>query len=408
MKLLRRLRCGPLLTGALALLVAVVFAQPANSAGAPAVVVGVVMPLTGSLAAFGKTSLAGVELAAREINARGGVAGLGGAPVKLVVRDSTSEPAAAANATARLIEQAHPVAIIGAYASALSLTASSVCERAGVPFVTMSFTDDLTSRGYHYTFQVVPKASVIGAAQVSYAAAIANRAGTPLKRIAIIYENTAYGTSQAQGLRRQAERLSLEVALFEAYPHGLTDAMGLVQKVLASRPEVLFPVSYFTDAVLIVRALAQSRAKPQIVAGAAGFVIPAFLEALGPLTEGIMSVDTSNYDHYGKFEAAYQAAYHSFAPHEAYENAISLYVIAAALNAARRPTPAALHAALSAIDVHGGPFAGLPGGRVKFNASGLNESAYPIMVQWRAGNLATVWPREAARAALAWRGQPLR
>ena len=70
--------------------VATVAAEPAP------VVVGVLMPLTGNLAAFGVTSEQGVEIAADDINRAGGIASLGGTKIKLVIRDSTSDAAGAA------------------------------------------------------------------------------------------------------------------------------------------------------------------------------------------------------------------------------------------------------------------------------------------------------------------------
>jgi len=158
---------------------------PAAAEPAP-IVIGSLFPLTGAVAVGGHTAQQGVEQAVEDINVHGGIKSLGGAKIKLVSRDSTSDPAAAADAAARLIDEAHPIAIIGCYASGLSVTASSVAERRGIPFITMSFSDQLTSRGFKNLFQVVPKASVIGAAQLTYAAAIASKAGQPLKDIAIV------------------------------------------------------------------------------------------------------------------------------------------------------------------------------------------------------------------------------
>ncbi|GAC1432222.1 MAG: ABC transporter substrate-binding protein [Candidatus Velthaea sp.] len=377
-------------------------AAGAPSRAADTVKVGVVLPLTGNLAAFGKTSEQGLELAAKDINEHGGVKSLGGAHIDLVIRDSTSEPSGAAEATTRLIDDVHPIALIGAYASALSLTASTVAERRNVPFLTMSFTDDLTSRNYKYTFQVVPKASEIGAKQLAYAAEIASESHDTLKTIAIVYEDTAYGTSQANGLKALAEKTGIKVALFEAYPHGLSDALPLVQKIDGAKAQVLFPVSYFTDAVLIVRALKQTGSKTQIVGGAAGFVIPEFAKSLGGLTEHIMSIDTSAYDHYGPFETQFRKAYGTFAPHEAYENAISLYAVRDALDKSKATTPEALRNALSQLDVSGGPYAGIPGAGVKFDANGLNSKARPVMVQWRKGELVSIWPQARNQPKPIW------
>jgi branched-chain amino acid transport system substrate-binding protein len=145
------------------------------------------------------------------------------------------------------------------------------------------------------------------------------------------------------------------------------------------------------------------------VGGAAGYVIPDFEQTLGSLTENIMSIDTSAYDQYGAFEKAYLAAYHTFAPHEAYENAVSLFAIAAALQKSRASSPAALRDALASLDVKGGAFSGMPGSGVKFDANGLNTDAYPVMVQWRNHNLVTIWPAGGHGVqATVWNGKTVK
>jgi len=399
----RRLIVGCLTTVAL-----VAPGTSGQTAVTPTIVIGVVMPLTGNLAAFGVSSEQGIEVAAADINRNGGIKSLGGAKIKLEVRDSTSDAAPAADATARLIDDVHPIAIVGCYASALSITASSVAERRGVPFLTMSFSDDLTSRGYKNVFQLMPKASVVGIATVLYSQQIAAKAGRPLKSIAVVYENGPLGNGYAAGFKTEAEKLHLATTLSEAYPHGLTDASSLVQKIVQSRSEVVLPVSYYTDAVLIVRGLKQTDAHVQIVGGAGGWLTPALHEALGDLTDGIMSIDTSNYDNYGLFERDYVQKYKTFAPHEAYENAMGLYVVKAALEESKASTPQQLRDAIAKVDIKGGVFFGIPGGGVKFDATGLNTRAVPIMVQWRRGGLVTVWPQGKGVSAPTWLGKPVK
>ena len=80
-------------------------------------------------------------------------------------------------------------------------------------------------------FQVVPKATAIGAAQVTQAIDIGKKTGHPVKRIAILFEDTAYGSSQADGLAAKAKEMGLEVPLKEGYPAGITDVTSIVQKL---------------------------------------------------------------------------------------------------------------------------------------------------------------------------------
>jgi len=277
-----------------------------------------------------------------------------------------------------------------------------VTERSRVPFLTMSFTDKNTGRGFKYMFQVTPKATVIGAAQIAHAVEIGKKMGHPLKRVAILFEDTAYGSSQADGLADKAKEMGLEVVLREGYPAGITDVTSIVQKLRMANADVVFPVSYFTDAVLIIRSMRQAGLKTLVSGGAAGYVIPEFQEALGDLAEGVLSVNTSNYDHYGEFGDAYRKKVGKFMPHEAFAHAICLYAVVAAIDEAKTSDPEKLGPALHKIHLTTMPAAALPGGGAKFDQTGLNTLTYPITVQWQKGEMVSVWPESYAKGQATW------
>ncbi|HEX4325549.1 MAG TPA: ABC transporter substrate-binding protein, partial [Burkholderiales bacterium] len=107
-------------------------------AQAKSVNVGVILPLSGANAQFGINAKQGIELVADEINAAGGLKGMGGAKLNLVVADSTSIPTAAATVAQRFIAENDCCAILGAFVSSLTLAISEVTERRGVPLLTMS------------------------------------------------------------------------------------------------------------------------------------------------------------------------------------------------------------------------------------------------------------------------------
>src|SRR3984957_11758431 len=177
-----------LLSGTAALL-ASPFVLSSARAEAPAVNVGVIMPLSGANAQFGTNARNGIELVADEINTAGGIAELGGAKINLVVADATSTPTTAGTVAQRLITQQDMTALLGAFASSLTIAISEVTERRDIPLLTMSFADQITGRGYKNIFQVVAKASVIGRAQLDYTLKIAAASGKKLDRVAIMYED---------------------------------------------------------------------------------------------------------------------------------------------------------------------------------------------------------------------------
>ncbi|MFT3801157.1 MAG: ABC transporter substrate-binding protein [Burkholderiaceae bacterium] len=373
------------------------FAQP------KAVNVGVVVPLSGANAQFGINSRNGIQLVADEINAAGGIKALGGAKINLVIADSTSTPTTAGNVAQRLITQNEVSAILGAFASSLTLAISEVTERRDIPLLTMSFADQITGRGYKNIFQVVAKASVIGKAQFDYTMHIAEAAGARIGKIAIMYEDTAYGSAQAEGLRAGAKAANVEVVMDDAYPLGITDTTPLINKLRASGAQAVFPVSYLNDSLLIIRTMRQQKIGIPAIGGAAGYVIPDFEKGLGEFAEGVLSINLSNYDLAPDLTRRFRERFGYFMVHEALEHAVALDVLVQAIEKARSAKPEAVSAALRGAKFSGGWARAMTGGAVQFDDTGLNVLSVPVMVQWRDKELVTVWPKEYAKAEAVWK-----
>jgi branched-chain amino acid transport system substrate-binding protein len=364
--------------------------------------VGVILPLSGANAQFGVNSRNGIQLVADEINAAGGVKALGGAKINLIVADATSTPTTAATAAQRLITQNEVTAILGAFASSLTIAISEVTERRDIPFLTMSFADQITGRGFRNIFQVVAKGSVIGNAQLAYTLELARAAGAKIEKIAVMYEDTAYGTSQATGIRAAAKAANVEIVMDDAYPLGITDATPLINKLRTSGAQALFPVSYLNDSMLIIRTMRQQRIAIPAIGGAAGYVIPDFEKALGPFAEGVLSIAPANYDLAPEFTERFRKRFGYFMVHEAVEHAVCLEVLAQATERAKSAKPEDVAGALRGARFEGGWMKAMTGGAVQFDKTGLNTLSVPVMVQWRGKDLATVWPKEYAQAKATW------
>jgi len=371
-------------------------ALPAAAQTAGEINVGIILPLSGANAQFGINSRQGIELAADEINAAGGIKALGGARLRLVVADSTSQPTTAATVAQRLITQNRCVAIIGAYASSLTLAVSEVTERRGIPLLTMSFSDMLTERGFKNIFQVVSKGSVLGRAQYDYAAAVVAGAGN-VERVALMYEDTAYGTSQAVGVRAAVKAAGAQLVMDDAYPLGITDVTPLISKLRASNAQLVFPISYLNDSLLIIRVMRQQRLTLPVVGGAAGYVIPDFAKALGQYAQAVLSIAPANYDQAPEYTERYRQRFGTFMPHEALEHAVCVGVLAAALEVAKSDKPGAVSAALRAQKYDQGWAGVMSGGGVHFDATGYNTMAQPVLVQWQQGELVSVYPQHMAK-----------
>jgi branched-chain amino acid transport system substrate-binding protein len=390
-----------LLAGAAAVSGASLLPARARAQGA-AVNVGVILPLSGANAQFGINSRNGIELVAEEINAAGGIKALGGAKINLVVADSTSTPTTAATVAQRLITQNEVTAILGAFASSLTIAISEVTERRDMPLLTMSFADQITGRGFKNIFQVVAKASAIGKAQFDYTLAIAAAAGQKLGKVAIMYEDTAYGTAQAGGLRAGAKAAGVEIVMDDAYPLGITDATPLINKLRGSGAQAVFPVSYLNDSLLIIRTMRQQRITMPAVGGAAGYVIPDFEKGLGEFAEGVLSIAPANYDYRPELTERFRKKYGYFMVHEALEHAVCLDVLAQAIERAKSSKPEEVVKHLRGARFEGGWARAMTGDAVQFDPAGLNTLSVPVMAQWRKKELVTVWPREVAKGEAVW------
>src|ERR1700685_3955986 len=252
--------------------------------------IGGLYPVTGSFAQIGQGCVNAAKLAVQMVNDAGGIKSLGGAKLNLIVSDVQSDTTVTRTETDRLINGYKLAAIHGCFASALTLIASEVAERAKVPLITGSSSDQL-NKDRHYTFTPFARASQFAQAQLQMSKLISDK-----PKVAVIFENTAFGTSTSNGLREKAPGEGVEIVMFEPYSAGFTDASPLINKVKSSGANALFSVSYLNDLILIVRTVKQVGLDIAINGGSGGFVIPDFYKNVGKLAEGLQGVAHWNHD----------------------------------------------------------------------------------------------------------------
>jgi branched-chain amino acid transport system substrate-binding protein len=299
--------------------------------------------------------------------------------------------------TDRLISDNKLSAIHGCFASALTLIASEVAERAKVPLLTGSSSDQL-NKGRRFTFTPFARASQFAEAQLQMAKLVDEK-----PKVAVVFENTAFGTSTSNGLRELAPAQGIEIVLFEPYSAGFTDASPLINKVKAAGANALFSVSYLNDLILIVRTVKQVGLNIAINGGSGGFVIPDFYKNVGKLAEGLQGVAHWNHDmddDAQKVNAEYKKRTGEFLFEYAGGLVAQTFMIAEALEHAGSADPQKVRDAIAALDISSGYAAMCPGGKVKFGPDGKNIYAHPVGVQWQNGDLASVFPQADARAPL--------
>lgn len=367
---------------------------------------GALFPFSGELALLGDESWRGLELAAEEINAKGGI---GGEQVTLVRGDAVDNNQAIAEAR-RLISVEEVEAIFGTYSSSRSQVASQVAELAGIPYFELgAVSDDITGRGFQYLFRTNPTAKSMAERTIELITqVIAPRLGVEPSalKIAIIHEDSLYGTTVAGFQNEFGAAANLNVVETLAYPASTVDLSSTILRLQQNEIDVVLQTSYQNDSVLFFRQAHEAGFQPKaVVGGGGGYSLVDTAQAVGAeIIDGAFNADVTQYavnpaaaPGIQDFVAAYQEKYGS-APRSGHSllHYTGAKVILEALAKAESLEPDAIVEAVRAIDIPEGGTA--EGWGVKFGEDGQNKRATMMGMQWQDGKLVTVWPPEAAVA----------
>jgi branched-chain amino acid transport system substrate-binding protein len=358
------------------------------------ILIGHIHPLSGALGFDGQELKKGMMLAVKEINDAGGIKSLGGAKLKLLDADSEGKPELAVSAVERFSREG-VVAVMGAYQSAVTLVATQQAEKLQVPFVvTVAVADEVTARGFKYTFRVQPNAEQMASQTVKYVSEIAKATGQSVKTIAYLHDDTAFGASLSGHVKKYAPNYGMEVIADVPYSPRAADVSTEVGKIKAAGADVVMDTGYFGDGVRVLKTMRDVKLKSKgiIGCGNGAFSHPKFVVELGALTENVMD---GNYcanprsPLTKKAFAHYQAEYGTpMGPSTVFAYQ-PVYVLADALERAKSTKPEAVREALSKTNMRNHI---LPQGPIVFGPDGQNKNAQAAMMQILGGKIMTVWP----------------
>jgi branched-chain amino acid transport system substrate-binding protein len=256
------------------------------------ITIGVLEPFTGPWAKNGNESYVAMEIARDMINERGGVNGK-----KIAyVRGDAPDPSAGKTEAERIITQNDVKLITGTYASPLGISISAEAERlAVVHWETIASADIITKRGYKHVFQVGPAASRYGKAAIDFTKEeLAQRLNKKFEdlRIALLWENRAFGTAVGTGARARAKELGANLIFDDGYDQFMTDMTPLVQKLKDANPDVLIAISFINDTVLLHRKAKELNfSVPAVIGVSAGHSVPDLKDSIGTAVNGIFVSD---------------------------------------------------------------------------------------------------------------------
>ena len=383
--------------------------------------IGVIYPLTGAAASSGAEMKNALELAVDIINngakgitelpfsAGGGLPGLKGAKIKLVFADHQGNPQTGATEAERLISQEKVVALVGAYNSNVTVTASQVAERNKIPFLNPeSSSASLTARGFKWFFRTTAHDDLFVRNFFEFMKEFEAKRGVKVGPIATINENTLWGTETTKLEATLAPAGGFNLVKQITYPAKSTQLTSEVQTLKAAAPKVIMQSSYLGDALLSMKTYKELGFMPDmILANDAGFSDTEFIKTLGKdadyvISREVWALDLANRNPLIKqvndlFRSKYGA---DFTGNSA-RTFTGLMVMADAINRAGSTDPEAIRKALAATDIPGSKLI-MPWKGVKFDESGQNVYGSGILVQIVDGKYHTVWPYNVASREIVW------
>lgn len=370
--------------------------------------VALIAPLSGPWARSGELMRFGAQKAILDINNSGGIAALNGRQMELVVYDAGDSVERAANAAQRMVAQdPDVVAGNGAWLTSFTLGVTEVTERAGIPWLTLSWLDAITERGFRHVFATSAPTSELVDQSVPSIVSLYKDAGRDIKKVALIND----GTTPARGFMdlitaETLPGLEIEVLSDQTFTSPLSDATPLVQRIRSARPDLL--ILYATnlpDIKLVIEKMSEfglSKTIPIFVPTQAPLV-PEVLNTIdSSIVDGVIGL-TSNWptseiaDQIEEFKAFagepwitadFLSPYGEFMLiRDAIERAGSAdrKAIADALYETPSDSPATKY------------FSGTGFG---FNEKGRRVNGPAVLVQWQNGEPQAVYPIEGAQASL--------
>lgn len=209
--------------------------------------VGVVGPLTGPIATTGFSMRNGIILAAEEINAAGGIKGVG--KIDLVVEDSRCLPSDSVTAAHKLVTRDRVVAVIGDICSPATAASMRVTQKAETPQLTpLSSAYSITEAGNPWIFRIQINSRREAATMADFAV---KELG--LKKLATLFESGDFGQDGANIIKQTLAKYGLRPLVEESIRRGDKDFSGQLLKVKESGAEGVFLWTIFGEAALIMK-----------------------------------------------------------------------------------------------------------------------------------------------------------
>ena len=230
--------------------------------------------LSGRHAQLGTELARGYRLAVDIINENGGIRGR---PLQLELRDDGSDAATSARLYAELAASDTILALLGPYSSPITAAAIPVAEAAARPFVApaASAPSIWAGAGRQWGVQLINPAPSYLRGSVDVAALVGART------VALVWENTSFPSSAADGVREAARAHGFDIVMDESYEVGGADHAALAARARDAGATLFIGGGYAIDAFQFGKAVGAVGYEPRLVSLLLGPSEPSFVQDVG-------------------------------------------------------------------------------------------------------------------------------
>jgi branched-chain amino acid transport system substrate-binding protein len=337
--------------------------------------IGVIQPLTGSVAYNGTSDVNGSRLAVEERNAKGGVLGK---KVELIIEDGQCNPAKSVNAAEKLIQRDKVPVLSGAFCSSATMAVMPVAENYKIPLVTgVSSKADLTEKGNKWFFRATETDALLAQ---SFAKILYEQ--LKLRKVAYIGVNDDWGRGGVEEFEKQMKALGATTVMKEYFDHGTTDFYTILTKLRSSGADGAFVAAETQDGSIFVKQKAEFGLKLRVF-GVGSWATADFIKLTGPASEGIYAAvpyaATMTTPKNKAFVEAYEAKYKEMPGKYSAAGYNAINIIMDAIERAGSTEPEKIRDALTKTDYEG------PNGKFRFDEKGQAHGFDIVLVQLQGG-----------------------
>ncbi|MBC8748619.1 MULTISPECIES: branched-chain amino acid ABC transporter substrate-binding protein [Paraburkholderia] len=261
----------------------VALAHRARAEDVKIVKIGVVAPLSGFSASYGKDEENAARLAFEEANAQGLV--IGGQKIRFEVdgQDDAGDPKTAVLVAQRFVDEGVS-GVIGHHNSGCSIAASAVYRRAGIPQISpASSSPSYTAQGFETTFRTISNDDQMAVLAANYSV---RQLGA--KRVAVIDDSTDYGTNLATEYVKAVQNAGAKLASWQYTTTKSIDFRAVLTTIKGLNPDLIFYVGQDIQAAGVAKQIHQLGIKAKYM-GEGGFTNDTFLHLVGQSGQGMYS-----------------------------------------------------------------------------------------------------------------------